>query len=64
MTSEATDSLTTTVTAGLNVTATVGGIAILALAVVSIVSLRHVGAIGGDVQERTAGKGEPCSPVS
>lgn len=51
-------------TAGLNVTATVGGIAILALAVVSIVSLRHVGAIGGDVQERPAGKGEPCSPVS
>ena len=51
-------------TAGLNVTATVGGIAILALAVVSIVSLRHVGAIGGEAREASGEKGEPCSPVS
>ncbi|RCV90179.1 MFS transporter [Billgrantia montanilacus] len=48
-------------TAGLNVTATVGGIAILVLAVVSIVSLRHVGAIGGEVQDQSIEKGEPCS---
>ncbi|MDR5905566.1 MFS transporter [Franzmannia qiaohouensis] len=48
-------------TAGLNVTATVGGIAILALAMVSIVSLRHVGAIGGEAQERSDEEGEPCS---
>lgn len=34
-------------TVGLNVTAMVGGIVILALAVVSLVSLRHVGVIGG-----------------
>ncbi|MEQ4537632.1 MAG: MFS transporter, partial [Billgrantia sp.] len=51
-------------TAGLNVTATVGGIAILALSVVSIVSLRHVGAIGGEAREASGEKGEPCSPVS
>lgn len=45
-------------TAGLNVTATVGGIVILALAVVSIVSLRHVGAIDGTTpSESTDGRG-------
>ena len=44
-------------TAGLNVTAMVGGLVILALVVVSAVSLRHVEAIG----EASAEDGEPCS---
>jgi len=48
-------------TVGLNVTATVGGFVILALAIVSIVGLRHVSAIGGEVQEPAAEKGEPWS---
>ena len=48
-------------TAGLNVTATVGGVVILALAVVSIVSLRHVGAIGETTSSESAdGCGSSC----
>nr|WP_163502725.1 MFS transporter [Halomonas socia] len=48
-------------TAGLNVTATVGGIVILALAVLSIISLRHVGAIGGELERTASDEGEPCT---
>lgn len=41
-------------TAGLNMTAVLGGVVILALAVVSIVSLRHVESIGGEAHETQA----------
>ncbi|MGQ4878667.1 MFS transporter [Billgrantia sp. LNSP4103-1] len=49
-------------TAGLNLTAMVSGVVILALAVVSIVSLRHVGAIGKTAPGESAdGCGSSCS---
>jgi MFS transporter, DHA2 family, multidrug resistance protein len=43
-------------TAGLNVTARVGGVVILALAALSIVSLRHVGTTGGEAERFFGGE--------